>query len=186
MAIRLHKRAAESRDGMITRAHRQPATLSEASSDMTANPDQCSCGHIEGRSSEAYNEEAFRYFLEIERKRSEVSSRPFLLLLVDPVNQPGRTSDFSEGIAAHLFTQLSVCLRDTDFIGWYHEGRVAGAVLTQRPDMPQVDVSERVAQRVRQALNERFEADLTGRLQVRVYQVPPMPEREVLAGEGQS
>ena len=36
----------------------------------------------------AYNEEAFQYFLEIERKRSELSNCPFLLMLVDFNSHP--------------------------------------------------------------------------------------------------
>jgi hypothetical protein len=186
MAIRLHKRAPESLDIMTTRALRQFASPSEASSDMTLDPEQCSCGHVEGRPSQAYNEEAFRYFLDIERKRSELSSQPFLLLLIEVKSQGGIGSDMDDVTAAHLFGDLAGCLRDTDFIGWYSEGRVIGAVLTQRPDMLQTDVSRPVAERVRGALNTHFDAEGGDRLLVRVFQVPPMPEREVLGREGLS
>jgi hypothetical protein len=152
---------------------------------MQDHPELCSCGHAEGRGSLAYNEEAFRYFLEIERGRSELSSRPFLLLLVDLKKQRGASSHIPPGMADQLFTALSLCLRETDFVGWYREARVAGAVLAQRHDMPYADVSRQVAQRVRQALRDRVESDVNGRLQVRIYQIPPTPERELPAREGQ-
>jgi hypothetical protein len=151
---------------------------------MTVDSDQCSCGHVEGRPTQAYNEEAFRYFLEIERKRSEISSRPFLLLLVDVKNQGGGCVDIPSATAAQLFEQLARCLRDTDFIGWYYEGRVVGAVLTQRPEMAQTDASPRVVQRIRMGLDRELDADVCDRIHVRAYMVPPMPERDVVAREG--
>src|SRR5437762_11910760 len=48
--------------------------------DRGSESERCSCGFgIEG-SEHVYNEEAFRYFLEIERKRSALSNQPCLLL----------------------------------------------------------------------------------------------------------
>src|SRR5262245_25039076 len=39
-----------------------------------------------------YNEEAFRYFLQIERKRASRSNNRFLLLLVDLEREPGQSA----------------------------------------------------------------------------------------------
>jgi GGDEF domain-containing protein len=152
---------------------------------MHDEPDMCACDHIEGPRSEAYNEEAFRYFLDIERRRSEISSRPFLLMLVDLKEQRGAGSQIPHAAAVRLFKRLALCLRETDFVGWYREERVAGAVLTQRPDTPSTDASQQVVERVRQALGEEFESDVS-RLQVRIYQIPPIPARELQAREGQA
>jgi hypothetical protein len=116
----------------------------------------------------AYNEEAFQYFLEIERKRSELSNCPFLLMLVDFKSHPR-----IEAATAHkLFSVLSLCLRETDFIGWYREGRVAGAVLTQHGEADGDDLSDVVRGRIGTALRERLPSDLALQLQVRVYQIP--------------
>jgi hypothetical protein len=117
----------------------------------------------------AYNEEAFQYFLEIERKRSEVSNRPFLLMLVDFNKHPR----IDAATADKLFTVLSLCLRETDFIGWYREGRAAGAVLTQHGEADGNDLSEVVRQRIERALRERLPLDLARQLQTRIYQIPP-------------
>jgi hypothetical protein len=138
---------------------------------------QCSC-RLAGTPGQAYNEEAFRYFLEIERKRSEVSRRPFLLLLVDLRKMRGSSSRFSKQLSERLFSQLALSLRETDFVGWYRDGRVAGAVLTQRPDMPEASVSKKVAQRVKDALRRQLDASTSDRIQVRVFQIPSSPEAE--------
>jgi hypothetical protein len=133
---------------------------------------QCSCRLAGPPNGQAYNEEAFRYFLDIERKRSEASRRPFLLLLVDLKKVRGSSSRFSERSSDRLFSQLSLSLRETDFVGWYRDGRVAGAVLTQRPDMQDARVSRNVAQRVKDALRAQLDRETSDRLQVRVYQIP--------------
>jgi hypothetical protein len=116
----------------------------------------------------AYNEEAFQYFLEIERKRSETSNRPFLLMLVDFNKHPR----LDAVIADKLFSALSRCLRETDFIGWYREGRVAGAVLTQHGEADGDDLSDVVRGRIGAALRQRLPSDLARQLQARVYQIP--------------
>jgi hypothetical protein len=116
----------------------------------------------------AYNEEAFQYFLEIERKRSEVSNRPFLLMLVDFSKHPR----IDAVTADKLFSVLSRCLRETDFIGWYREGRVAGAVLTQHAETDGDDLSDGVRERIGRALREGLPSDLARQLQARVYQIP--------------
>lgn len=135
--------------------------------------DQCSFGlALEGRLGQVYNEEAFRYFLEIERKRSELSCHPFLLLLIDLKKQPERSLRI-DAVAANLFSALSLCLRETDFIGWYDEGRVAGAVLTQHAEAGGTDVPDVVGQRISTALRERLSSE-ADRIQVRVYRRPPV------------
>ncbi len=116
----------------------------------------------------AYNEEAFQYFLEIERKRSELSNRPFLLMLVDFKKHPRIDSVMAD----KLFSVLSLCLRETDFLGWYREGRVAGAVLTQHGEPGRDDLSDDVHQRIEEALREGLPPDLAQHLQARVYQIP--------------
>jgi hypothetical protein len=75
--------------------------------------------------------------------------------------------------AGKLFSILSGCLRETDFIGWYRDGRVAGAVLTQHGEPDRDDLSEVVRRRVGKALEKHFPPDRPRGLQVRVYQLSP-------------
>jgi hypothetical protein len=127
---------------------------------------------LHGAPGQAYNEEAFHYFLEIERKRSDASKRPFLLMLIDFGKRPAPWSR-ADAIANKLFLALSRCLRETDFVGWYREGRVAGAVLTQHADAYMADVSEIVSRRIGGELEKHSLSNLTGCVQVRVYGLSP-------------
>jgi hypothetical protein len=71
-----------------------------------------------------------------------------------------------------LFAGLSAGLRDTDVIGWYHEGRVAGAVLTHVEPASSTDISADIRRRVTNLLSGRLPNAIAARLQVRIYQLP--------------
>jgi hypothetical protein len=122
---------------------------------------------------QAYHEEAFHHFLEMERKRSEASNRPFLLLLVDFKRRVGRDTSLDTVTEPMLFSTLSGCLRETDFVGWYRDGRVAGAVLTQHGEPEGDDIPELVRQRVAEELGRQLPFHVARDLQVRVYQLSP-------------
>jgi hypothetical protein len=119
-----------------------------------------------------YNEEAFRYFLQIERKRASRSNSRFLLLLVDLKGDERQSAGFDTATSVKLFASMLPCLRETDFIGWYRQGRVASAVLTQVGEAPGIEVSNLVACRLREALGQSLPRHIWRRLQVRGYQVP--------------
>src|SRR5712691_4298803 len=141
---------------------------------MEEGSDRSSCGvALEGRLGQAYNEEAFRYFLEIERKRAARLGRPCLLLLVGLKGQAKPGVRIAPVTAAKLFSSLWLSLRETDVIGWYREDRVAAAVLNQLEDGPQSDVSDLIRQRVTGALCKSLSSDIARRLRVRVFQLRP-------------
>lgn len=142
--------------------------------------DRCSCGiAIEGRLGQAYNEEAFRYLLAVERKRAERSGRPFLLLLVTLQGQGGVGVRIDARVASGLFSGLCLRLRETDLIGWYHEGRVAGALLTELGEAARGDVARLIEERIRGVLGDRLPWNVARRLDVRVHQ---RPERRYESG----
>lgn len=137
--------------------------------------ESCSCGFALSGHGDAYNEEAFHHFLAIERKRSEASTRPFLLLLVEFDKQLGLPVPVGHNVASRLFAALADSLRDTDVIGWYREQRIAGAVLTDLGDAPQA-IMPTITQRVRTFLQRDLPVDLKSLAQVRLYQLPARAE----------
>ena len=128
---------------------------------------------LEGRLGQAYNEEAFRYFLAIERRRSDRSGRPLLVALVDLKEPPSTSARIDPAVGPKLFSGLWLCLRETDFVGWYREERVAGAVLTQPADGIQTEICRPIARRISGALRNVLPSDVARHLRVRVYQVRP-------------
>jgi hypothetical protein len=125
-----------------------------------------------------YNEETFRYFLSLEEKRADRSSRPLLLMLVELKKEDaGMRVRFEPRIAGELFAVLRACLRETDFVGWYRDGHVAGAVLTHIEDTTEADISAQISQRVGEALRGSLPAHVASRLQVLVHHLSPATDR---------
>ena len=74
------------------------------------------------------NPEAFRRMIALERKRSERSRKPFVLLLLDMGDRP---SDKSGKILGKISSVLSASTRDTDVTGWYSNDCVVGVMFTE-------------------------------------------------------
>jgi exopolysaccharide biosynthesis polyprenyl glycosylphosphotransferase len=75
------------------------------------------------------NGESFQRMLALERKRSERSRKPFLLMLVDlgerlPSTSNGKAMD-------SIVSALSLATRATDVIGWYKDDTVIGILFTE-------------------------------------------------------
>jgi hypothetical protein len=128
---------------------------------------------LESRLGQAYNEEAFRYFLDVERKRATRAQRPVVLLLLDLRRLPASSSPIDPLLAAKLFSGLWLCLRETDVVGWFREERIAGAVLTQLDSSPGLNVSQAIRGRVDGAIGNGLPAEISRGLRVRVYQLHP-------------
>jgi hypothetical protein len=128
---------------------------------------------LDSRLGQAYNEEAFRYFLDIERRRAARARRPVVLLLMDVKEPSVPGADIDPLLAAKLFSGLLLCLRETDVIGWYHEDRIVGAVLNQLDSAPGPNVPLAIRQRVSGAIRTGLPLEIADRLRVRVYQLRP-------------
>jgi hypothetical protein len=115
----------------------------------------------------AYNEVAFRHFLTIEQRRAERARRTLLLLLVN--SKMGRLSrpPLEPRTSGQIFKVLGDCVREVDFVGWYREGKVAGAVVGLGTGAP-ADVQHRLKVRISKALTAQLPTDQLTQLRVRV------------------
>ena len=139
---------------------------------MSPEPRPSYSGFACGAAGQAYNQTAFRHFLSIERRRAERSGRPLLLVLVAfRQSQTGRA--LTPAMAAGIFRGLGETVREVDFAGWFREGLVAGAVLTQGGGTAWELVRDQVAKRVMCALNEHVPVGHLDHLRVRVVRFAP-------------
>ncbi len=139
---------------------------------MSVTSVRCCCGvALQGQPGQAYNEEAFRYLLDTERRRAERSSRAILLLLVSVKKQPLTRDHIPGAVAPNIFCGLWASVREVDFIGWFREDRIAGVILTQgaQPLLP--DVPSRIGQRTAHVLLQHVPSTVADRLHVRVLQL---------------
>lgn len=115
----------------------------------------------------AYNEAAFRYFLDADRRRIQRCERSILLVLVSIRAQAGRSAPLTDELASQLFTGLSASVREVDFVGWYREGRVVGAVLPQAVSATD-ELRDLIAHRVLTSLKKSMPGHRAADLRVRV------------------
>ena len=74
------------------------------------------------------DEETFRGMIAIERKRTERTKAPFLLMLLEAVND--ESANRNRTTLRKVISALLSSSRDTDLIGWYQEGVIVGAMFT--------------------------------------------------------
>jgi hypothetical protein len=131
--------------------------------------DECSCGVALSGDTAVYNEEAFRFLLDIERRRFDASSQLFVLVLVELTRRVAHPEQIPAPIASKIFDSLTRTLRDTDLVGWYRDQRVIGAVLTHVGETPLAESTRQMSTRVTQALASDLPEDTAKQLKVRLY-----------------
>jgi len=75
------------------------------------------------------SEEAFHRVISLERRRTERSRKPFLLMLLDMGDH--LPSEAIEKNLRRLLAALSVSTRETDVAGWYKSDRIVGVMFTE-------------------------------------------------------
>jgi lipopolysaccharide/colanic/teichoic acid biosynthesis glycosyltransferase len=75
------------------------------------------------------SEESFQRVISLERKRSERSRKPFLLMLVDMGGY--LPSERATKVLGSILSALSVSTRETDVTGWYKHCSVVGVMFTE-------------------------------------------------------
>ena len=83
---------------------------------------------ISGSEREVLNEETFRRMIAIERKRTERSKEPFLLMLLEAGKHHG--AERSKKALDSMIAVLLASTRETDVIGWYKDKTTVGAIFT--------------------------------------------------------
>jgi exopolysaccharide biosynthesis polyprenyl glycosylphosphotransferase len=86
-------------------------------------------GGMDGADYMFYGASHFQHMLRIERKRTERSKEPFLLMLIDISGLLDKQPHHA--VMVRMNAVLSGCFRETDIKGWYEKDRVIGIIFTQ-------------------------------------------------------
>lgn len=125
------------------------------------------------------SEVQFNHLLNVERKRTERSRKPFLLMLLDLAALRG-ISDRTETLEK-IVKAVSMTVRDTDFRGWYKSGDVLGVILTEIHT-----INERVTDKIFFKLRDRvccmLKPDLAGRIDVTFHVFPEEHDAKNISG----
>ncbi len=115
------------------------------------------------------NAEAFRRMIALERKRSERSRKPFMLLLVDmgkhlSTEKNGKTLE-------RILETLALSSRETDITGWYANDNVLGVLFTEiASDSSSIPAT--IITRVTETLRKNLTAEQFGELSLSFHVFP--------------
>jgi lipopolysaccharide/colanic/teichoic acid biosynthesis glycosyltransferase len=116
------------------------------------------------------NAEAFRRMIALERKRSERSRKPFMLLLLDmgddlPSEKNGR-------ILGKILSALTLSTRDTDVTGWYSNNCVVGVMFTEVATGDSSSVPSTIIARVTETLRKNLTLEQFNRVSLSFHVFP--------------
>ena len=116
-----------------------------------------------------YNAPHFHHMLRIERKRTERSQKPFLLMLIDI------SGLHAERHNSYIFEKIKLvlasCSRETDIRGWYEYNKVIGTIFTEMASLDETSIGK-IIQKLRKGINETLNADEVKRIKVSFHVFP--------------
>ncbi|MEJ2080476.1 MAG: sugar transferase [Acidobacteriota bacterium] len=118
------------------------------------------------------SEESFEKALVLERKRSERSRDPFILVNIDVSRLRDGTGQVDPAFQDVLFSLMLCTFRETDIVGWYHRDHTAAAILTELGDGRKLDVLSIVLAKVRHCLNCHLPDDVAHKVSVSAVRFP--------------
>jgi lipopolysaccharide/colanic/teichoic acid biosynthesis glycosyltransferase len=116
------------------------------------------------------NEEAFHRMISLERKRTERSGKPFLLMLLDMGNGP--RSDKSEKALDKILSALSLSTRETDITGWYKKNSVVGVMFTEFGAEDRNSILSTIMTRVSETLRNNLSSRQFGVISISFHLFP--------------
>jgi lipopolysaccharide/colanic/teichoic acid biosynthesis glycosyltransferase len=115
------------------------------------------------------NEVAFHRAISAERKRSERSQRPFVLLLID-IESNG-SNERRSSVLVDLLGALRGITRETDVTGWYEHNTVVGVMFTEIASDHQQILSA-ILSRISAGLREHLDTEQFGRIKFSFHVFP--------------
>ena len=125
------------------------------------------------------NPEAFRRMIALERKRSERSRKPFVLLLLDIGDRP---SDRNGKILGKISSVLSASTRDTDVTGWYSDDCVVGVMFTEITPEESASIPSTIIARVTDTLRSNLALEQFNRVRISFHVFPEHWDHEDHSG----
>ncbi len=118
---------------------------------------------------EVLSEETFHRMIALERKRSERSQRPFVLLLIDTGrNRPGEKQG---RVLLDMLSTLQGATRETDVTGWYTTNSVMGVMFTEIV-LDNNAVLSTILSRIGAVLRDRLDTDQFSRIKFSFHVFP--------------
>lgn len=113
-------------------------------------------------------EDVFHSLLVLERRRSQRSRQPFVLMLLDTISQNGS----AETLSYEILDVLRVSVRETDVIGWYKRGAISAIIFTEVTLNPGRLVTESLIEKISAALQEHLGKNKLSKITITAHLFP--------------
>jgi len=135
-----------------------------------SNPDGSLLEPLSAGEREALNEKAFMRMIAIERKRTERSGNPFLLMLLEAGNQQG--SGDAGGVLDSIVFALLAFFRETDVLGWYKDQTAVGVIFTGLVAEEKISIQNLLHSRVSTLLRDKLTPDQFSQISISFFFYP--------------
>ena len=121
-------------------------------------------------SSSILSEEAFHKMISLERKRTERSLKPFLVMLLDLGEEV--LTNGSSGTLGKILEVLVQSTRETDAVGWYKDRLVVGVMFTELDVEERRNILNTVLTRVSTSLQDNLSFEQFGQISISFHWFP--------------
>jgi len=119
------------------------------------------------------SEEDFHVMLTLERRRSERSRKPFILMLLDAHQENGTASE----ILHQALAVVAPSTRETDALGWYKYGAILGLIFTEIGNNYQDLTVEILRTKIRISLQEQLGRENSEKIAISLHVFPEQWDR---------
>jgi lipopolysaccharide/colanic/teichoic acid biosynthesis glycosyltransferase len=114
--------------------------------------------------------EAFQRMISLERKRTERSRKPFVLMLLDMGSC--LPSDHNGKVLGKVLSALSLATRETDVTGWYQNNSIVGVMFTEIKIDDRGAILSTMMARVSETLRSNLSLEQFGRISISFHLFP--------------
>jgi hypothetical protein len=115
------------------------------------------------------HEELFHRLLTLERKRSDRTGEPFLLVLIQSEVLVRRGAEQSIG---NIGIALAAAVRVTDVTGWHRNHSVIGLIFTSFKGAGKTDIQSAISFKIQRILRENLDASEVSEVEVSYHFYP--------------
>ena len=117
--------------------------------------------------SQLFPEHLFKKMIRLERRRTERSRKPFLLLLLD-----ARKLLSTDHLLRRIVAALSTAVRETDVSGWYEENSVLGTIFTELCETRKGAALDSIRAKITSALRSHLDAEQIDQILITYHLFP--------------
>jgi len=115
-------------------------------------------------------QEAFHRMIALERKRTERSRKPFLLMLLD--TGASVPSPRSEKLLLDVLDAVTESTREIDLVGWYATGAVVGVMFTELVVQARTSIIGTIMNRMSEALRKNLSLEQFNQIKISFHLFP--------------